>query len=346
MNILNIELGERSYPIFFGEMSEIVHDGKVLIVTNPKVGGIYLKYILERTKANEIYVCTIPDGEEYKNWQSIDLILESAFNHRLDRKSLMVALGGGVIGDMVGFASGIFQRGIDFIQIPTTLLAQVDSSVGGKTGINNAFGKNLIGLFHQPKCVHIDSRFLSSLPKRELSAGIAEMIKIAITFDKSFFEDLEHGDFENPDFLLAAIYRCVEIKAEVVALDETEQGIRAALNYGHTFGHAIEHESGYGRYLHGEAVGMGMVMANTLACKIGVMSETESERIKRLLERCNIPTQYYIRDAEQFYELFFLDKKSENSKIKFILPRGLGDVGFFSDIEKSKVIAVLETFCK
>lgn len=345
MKELHIELGERSYPIYLGAMGEIAPKGKALIVTNPKVGGLYLPYLMERLSAREVYVCTIPDGEAYKNLASIEMILESAFNHRLDRQSTMIALGGGVIGDMVGFAAGIFQRGIGFIQIPTTLLAQVDSSVGGKTGVNNAFGKNLIGLFHQPRSVYIDPRFLQTLDSREFGAGVAEMIKMAVIFDRGFFERLEREDLHEESFLLEAIERCVRLKASVVAQDEKERGLRAALNYGHTFGHAIEHESGYGRYLHGEAVGMGMVMANALAVELGLMKEDEAERIKRLLAHYKIPTRYSMDEVERFYELFFLDKKSENARIKFILPRGIGDFIFRDDVPKERVLRVLERFC-
>lgn len=345
MKKIEIELNERSYPIHLGTMECLEHAGAVLVVTNPKVGGLYLSYVLGRIRAREVFVCTIPDGEAYKTLESVEMILESAFNHRLDRKSLMIALGGGVIGDMVGFASGIFQRGIGFVQIPTTLLSQVDASVGGKTGVNNAFGKNLIGLFHQPKAVYIDPLFLKSLPPREFGAGVAEMVKMAVSFDREFFEELERGDLRDHSFLLKGIERCVKIKARVVAMDEREQGIRAALNYGHTFGHVIEHESGYGHYLHGEAVGMGMVMANTLACGLGLLKESEAERIEKLLARYGIPTRYAIGDVERFYDLFFLDKKSENQKIKFILPEGIGGVAFRDDLSKSMVLSVLEAFC-
>lgn len=344
--MIDVALGAASYPIHFGPLGAIAHRGKVLVVTNDTVAPLYLKHCLAHLSASEVHHCVIPDGEAHKTLATVETILDSAFTHRLDRKSLMVALGGGVVGDMVGFASGIFQRGIDFIQIPTTLLAQVDASVGGKCGVNNAFGKNLVGLFHQPKAVHIDPSFLATLPRRERAAGIAEMIKIAVTFDREFFFALEAGDLlEDSEFLLQSIIKCVEIKARVVASDEKEQGIRAALNYGHTFGHVIEHESGYGHYLHGEAVSMGMVMANELACALGLLSLTEAVRVEKLLARYGLPTRYRMQDSQRFYASFFLDKKSENSRVKFVLPQGIGGVVFRDDLSKEQLLSVLETFC-
>lgn len=333
-----------SYTIQFGALPKIEHNGKVLIVTNPKIAGLHLKELLEKISAKEVYCHMVQDGENYKNFQSIEGILEAAFNHRLDRKSLMVAFGGGVIGDMVGFASGIFMRGIPFIQVPTTLLAQVDSSVGGKTGINNHFGKNLIGLFHQPKAVYINPCFLDTLPKREFVAGMAEVIKMAVCFDKEFFDCLKNVDIRDSNALLSVIYRAVEIKAKVVLEDELELGIRAALNYGHTFGHIIEAQSGYGHYLHGEAVGIGMVMANALALKLGTITQQENDVILEMLEYFGIPIAYKIKDVMSFYNAFFLDKKSLNAKIKFILPKGIGNVCFRDDIPKEIVMEVLNKF--
>lgn len=245
---------------------------------------------------------------------------------------------------MTGFAASIYQRGIDFVQIPTTLLSQVDASVGGKTGINNKFGKNLIGAFHQPKAVLIDPSMLKTLPKREFGAGIAEIVKMAVTFNKEFFEWLEQNDLTNEDNIKIAIAKSVETKADVVSKDEKEHGIRAALNYGHTFGHVIENETNYDTYLHGEAVGIGMVMANKLAVKIGLMNEEEALRVKSLLEKYDIPTSYKIKDVEDFYEHFFLDKKSLDNKIKFILPKGLGDCVITDEVNKNDVIEVLKDF--
>ncbi|WP_104722542.1 3-dehydroquinate synthase [Helicobacter mesocricetorum] len=333
-----------NYPITFGALPNISHKGKVLIITNPKIAGLHLQFLLSKLQADEIYCLSLQDGEYYKNMQSIELILESAFNHRLDRNSLMIAFGGGVIGDMVGFASGIFMRGIDFIQIPTTFLAQVDSSVGGKTGINNQFGKNLIGVFHQPKAVYIDTQFLKTLPKREFNAGIAEIIKMAICFDKDFFTSLKTIKWEDSKNLLECVYRAVNIKAQVVKEDEKERGIRAALNYGHTFGHIIEAQSGYGHYLHGEAISIGMVMANTLALRLNLITQKQYEEILQILQQNNLPTTYAIKDISSFYQSFFLDKKSINNTLKFILPKGIGDFIFKEDVSKDLLIEILKEF--
>ncbi len=329
------------YTVYINELRDLKFDTKVAIITNPKVAGLHLATILSKLEANEVYVITVPDGESYKNQQSVDLILESLFNHRLDRKSLLIALGGGVIGDMTGYVASQFQRGIDFIQIPTTLLAQVDASVGGKTGINNAYGKNLIGAFHQPKAVYIESAFLETLPKREFAAGVAEIIKMAVTFDKEFFSWLQKADLHNESDLAQAVKKSVETKARVVALDEKEQGVRAVLNYGHTFAHVIENETGYTRYLHGEAVAIGIHMANTLAEKLGLLSHEESQAIKTLLQKYALPTSYNIQNTDAFYDGFFLDKKTYQSKIKFILPKGIGGYEMRDDIPKESVIEAL-----
>ena len=343
--IVNITLpNNTSYDITIDKLNDIHFDTKVVVVTNPTVSGFHLDYLKKYLSAKELSVVTIPDGEEYKNMSTIDMILNHCFEHRLDRKSLLVAFGGGVIGDMTGFAASIYQRGINFVQIPTTLLSQVDASVGGKTGINNKYGKNLIGAFHQPKAVLIDPSMLKTLPKREFGAGIAEIVKMAVTFNKDFFEWLEQNDLTSDDNIKIAIAKSVETKADVVSKDEKEHGIRAALNYGHTFGHVIENETNYDTYLHGEAVGIGMVMANKLAVKVGLMNEEEALRVKNLLEKYDIPTSYSIKDVEDFYEHFFLDKKSLDNKIKFILPKGLGDCVITDEVSKSDVIEVLKEF--
>ena len=335
---------DNSYEIFIDKLNEIYFDRKVVIVTNPTVSGFHFEYLKSKLSAKELSVCVIPDGEEYKNMQTIESILEHCFKHRLDRKSLLVAFGGGVIGDMTGFAASIYQRGIDFVQVPTTLLSQVDASVGGKTGINNKFGKNLIGSFHQPIAVYIDPSMLKTLPKREFGAGIAEIVKMAVTFNKDFFEWLESNDLNDEKNIQIAIAKSVETKANVVSQDEKELGIRAALNYGHTFGHVIENETNYNTYLHGEAVGIGMCMANALAVKVGLMSTDEEKRVKELLEKYDIPTTYKIKDVEDFYEHFFLDKKSSDNKIKFILPVGIGDCKITNEISKEDVIEILKGF--
>ena len=343
--IVKIELGNsNSYEIFIERLKDLYFDRKVVVVTNPTVSSFHLEYLKTKLSARELTICTIPDGEEYKNMQTLEMILDSCFEAKLDRKSLLVAFGGGVIGDMTGFAASIYQRGVDFIQIPTTLLSQVDASVGGKTGINNKYGKNLVGTFHQPKAVYIDSTFLKTLPKREFGAGIAEIIKMAVCFNKDFFEWLEKNDLNDEKNIDIAIQKSVQTKAWVVSQDEKEQGLRAALNYGHTFGHVIENLTNYKTYLHGEAVGIGMCMANALAVKLGIMSKENEQRVKKLLEKYDIPTSYKIENVEDFYEHFYLDKKSSNSKIKFIVPIEIGDCKITDEIKKEDVIEVLKEF--
>jgi len=344
VNISLTKVVDNSYSITIDSLPKIHFDTKVAIVTNPKVAGLHLAYLLSKISAKELYIITVPDGEEYKNQESVDLILESLFNHRFNRKSLLIAFGGGVIGDMTGYVSSIYQRGIDFVQVPTTLLSQVDASVGGKTGMNNSYGKNLIGAFHQPQAVYIDPYFLTTLPAREFGAGVAEVVKMAVTFNKEFFEFLESADLNNAEVLQEALKQAVQTKADVVAQDEKEHGIRAALNYGHTFGHVIENETKYKQYLHGEAVAIGMVMANETSVAMGLMSVDEAQRVQSLLEKYNLPTSYSIADTESFYETFFLDKKSSDSAITFILPVGLGDVKITDKCEKSLILSVLTQF--
>lgn len=333
-----------SYKIHIAALPPLTFDKKVAVVTNPTVSGLHLAHLLERLEAPTIEVVTLPDGEQYKNWESIETVLNALFEARFNRSSVLIAFGGGVIGDMTGFAASVFQRGIDFIQIPTTLLSQVDASVGGKTGINNAYGKNLIGAFHQPRAVYADPHFLSTLPKREFAAGVAEIVKMAVTFDAGFFSWLETADLHQDDVLAEAVARSVKTKANVVAQDEKERGLRAALNYGHTFGHVIENETRYTTYLHGETVAIGMVMANRLAVRLGMMHEEEAERVKRLLERFSLPVTYAISDSERFYETFFLDKKSGDNSITFILPKHLGGVEITDRIEKADIMAVLHAY--
>ncbi len=344
VNITLKQVVDNSYDITIDKLKPIHFDTKVAIVTNPKIAGLHLSYLLSKVTAKELYIITVPDGEEYKNQDSINMILESLFNHKFNRKSMLIAFGGGVIGDMTGFAASIYQRGISFTQIPTTLLSQVDASVGGKTGMNNSYGKNLIGAFHQPKAVLIDPYFLTTLAAREFGAGVAEIVKMAVTFNKDFFVFLETADLSNKDVLQDVIKQAVQTKASVVAQDEKENGIRAALNYGHTFGHVIENETKYKKYLHGEAVAIGMVLANDTAVKMGLMSEAEALKVKSLLNKYSLPTSYDIKDSSSFYETFFLDKKSSDSSITFILPVGIGGVKITDACEKSLVLSVLDTF--
>ncbi len=335
---------DNSYDITIDSLPKLHFDKKVAIVTNTTVSDLHLSFLKERLTAKELIVITLPDGEQYKNQDSIDTILNALFENKFNRKSMLVAFGGGVIGDMTGFAASIYQRGIDFIQIPTTLLSQVDASVGGKTGMNNKYGKNLVGAFHQPKAVYIDPYFLTTLPKREFGAGFAEIVKMAVTFNKEFFEFLQDADMRDEETLVEAITRAVKTKAEVVAKDEKEHGIRAALNYGHTFGHVIENETKYEKYLHGEAVAIGMVMANELACTMDLMSNEEAVAVKFLLEKYDLPVDYEIKDIDKFYEAFFLDKKSSDSKITFIIPKGIGDVVITDECSHELVMSVLEKF--
>ncbi|MRI58876.1 MAG: 3-dehydroquinate synthase [Epsilonproteobacteria bacterium] len=335
---------DRSYDIVIDSIEDIELGTKAVIVTNPKIAGLHLGYLLPRLRARELYIVTLPDGEDYKNEESLNYLLDRLFDHKIDRKSTLVAFGGGVIGDMTGFAAAIYQRGIDFIQIPTTLLSQVDASVGGKTGINNRFGKNLIGAFWQPRAVYIDPYFLTTLPKREFAAGVAEIIKMAVVFDREFFEWLKHNRLDDEANIKEAIKRSVELKAAVVAKDEREGGVRASLNYGHTFAHVIENETGYKRFLHGEAVAIGMVMANRLAVKKGLLSQEEAKEIEELLASYGLPTCYEVSDAQSFYEQFYLDKKTQSSKIKFVLPKGIGDFLITDQVERDEVLDVLREF--
>ncbi len=333
-----------TYNITIDALPELTFDTNVVVVTNPTVAGYHLDTLLSRISATQLHVVTIPDGEGYKTLETVENILGECFEYKLDRKSLLIAFGGGVIGDMTGFTASLYQRGIDFIQIPTTLLSQVDASVGGKTGVNNKYGKNLIGAFYQPKAVYIDPTFLETLPPREFAAGVAEVVKMAVMFDKDFFKYLQSADLTNVESIKEMIRRSVELKAWVVNQDEKEAGIRAVLNYGHTFGHVVENETNYTTYLHGEAVAIGMVMANALAVELGLLTEDEADLIKTVLEKSNLPTTYTIKDVDSFYEHFFLDKKSAKGSIKFILPHGIGGYKMVADIGEDIVKKVLQKF--
>lgn len=333
-----------TYDITIDSLPELTFDTSVVVVTNPTVSGYHLETFLSKIQANQLHIVTVPDGEEYKTLATVENILNECFEHKLDRKSLLIAFGGGVIGDMTGFTASLYQRGIDFVQIPTTLLSQVDASVGGKTGVNNAYGKNLIGAFYQPKAVYIDPIFLETLPPREFAAGIAEVVKMAVMFDKDFFDYLQKADLNDVETIKKMIAKSVSLKAWVVNQDEKEAGIRAVLNYGHTFGHVVENETGYKTYLHGEAVAIGMVMANALAQELGLFTQEESDAVKALLDSSNLPTEYVIKDVDAFYEHFFLDKKSAKGSIKFILPNGLGNYKMVTDIGEATVKKVLKRF--
>jgi len=337
---VKVKTPNKTYDIIIDKLPEIKIDSKVAVITNPKVAGLHINYLTNKLKAKELHIITLPDGEEYKNFESVNYALDRLFDAKFDRNSTLIAFGGGVIGDMTGFIASIFLRGIKFIQIPTTLLSMVDSSVGGKTGINNKYGKNLIGSFYQPEAVYIDTYFLKTLEKREFAAGMAEIIKMAVMFDKEFFENIKNNKLS----LEEMIKRSVELKAEVVNQDEKEKGIRSVLNYGHTFGHVIENLTNYKTYLHGEAVAIGMVMANRLSNKLGFLSEKEEKEIKEVLEKNNLPTSFKIKDIDEFYNHFFLDKKTMNNEIKFIIPESIGKYKIVKNIDKKTIKEVLKEF--
>ncbi|HEC1759385.1 TPA: 3-dehydroquinate synthase [Campylobacter lari] len=340
-----------SYNVYINELEKLNFDTKVVILTNELVAKLHLDTLLKKIQVKELFVIKIKDGEEYKNLQTIEYILDQMCTYKLDRKSLLISFGGGVISDMGGFVASIYQRGVEFINIPTTLLACVDASVGGKTGVNNKFGKNLIGTFYQPKAVYCESEFLKTLPSRELAAGMAEFIKMAVVFDEailSFLENLDEDKFLNAkldDITLAQIIqKSIELKANVVSQDEKESGLRMLLNYGHTFAHVIENQTGYKKYLHGEAVAIGMNMANILALNLGLLSEQECQRVQNLLMKFKLPISYKIPNTQEFYNAFFLDKKTHFQKINFILACGLGKACIKNDISKEDILRTLEVF--
>ena len=334
---LTVELGRRSYPILIGD--GVLSDGAllarhvpardVLIVSNTTVAPLYLD-ALERALSPRRPVATLlPDGESYKTLDTVARILDVLVANRFGRDCVVVALGGGVVGDMAGFAASVYQRGVAFVQVPTTLLAQVDSAVGGKTGVNHPGGKNLIGAFHQPTAVLADTDTLATLAPRELRAGLAEVIKYGLIRDAGFFAWLEAqtdallaGD---RDALAHVILRSCQIKAEIVGRDEFEHGERALLNFGHTFGHAIEAATGYGRWLHGEAVAAGMVMAARMSCESGLIDAATLARISALIERMGLPTRVEGVSAEAMLEGMRMDKKVLEGQIRLVLLRGIGE---------------------
>ncbi|MYM95289.1 bifunctional shikimate kinase/3-dehydroquinate synthase AroKB [Duganella vulcania] len=336
--LLNVELGERSYPISIGPallqdsalLARHVHGDKVAIVTNTTIAPLYLERVEAglRQAGKQVTSIVLPDGEEYKNWSSLMQIFDALLAAKADRKTTLIALGGGVIGDLTGYAAASYMRGVDFIQVPTTLLSQVDSSVGGKTGINHPLGKNMIGAFHQPRAVIADTATLETLPARELSAGLAEVIKHGAIIDAAFFDWIEAniGKLMARDkgALAYAIARSCEIKADVVRQDEREGGLRAILNFGHTFGHAIENGLGYGEWLHGEAVGCGMVMAADLSHRMGLVDAATVARMRALVAAAGLPVKAPDLGVARWLELMEVDKKNEGGAIKFILIKPLG----------------------
>ncbi|MFT5642795.1 MAG: shikimate kinase/3-dehydroquinate synthase [Janthinobacterium sp.] len=335
---LTVELGERSYPIAIGPalladgelLARHVGGNKVAIVTNTTVAALYLAPLQQSLadSGKEVITIVLPDGEQYKDWSRLMQIFDTLLAHKCDRKTTLVALGGGVIGDLTGYAAASYMRGIGFVQLPTTLLAQVDSSVGGKTGINHPLGKNMIGAFYQPRIVIADTATLESLPARELSAGLAEVIKYGAIIDAVFFDWIEANIGKlmarDKSALAYAVARSCEIKADIVRQDEREGGLRAILNFGHTFGHAIEAGLGYGKWLHGEAVGCGMVMAADLSARMGLIDAAIVARIRALVAAAGLPVQAPDLGLERWIELMEVDKKNEGGAIKFILLKALG----------------------
>ena len=355
---ISTKSGQYSYPIYIGSNILSKHNlilphleqKKVAIVTNTTVAPLYLKNLISTLEENEIISIPIiiPDGEKYKNWQTLNQIFDTLLANQCERNTTIIALGGGVIGDLAGFAAATYMRGVPFIQIPTTLLAQVDSSIGGKTGINHDLGKNLIGAFYQPRMILADSKTLDTLPKREFISGIAEIIKYGLIRDHVFFEWLE----KNMARLLArehkildeAIERSCRNKVEVVAADEREHGIRAILNLGHTFGHAIENAMGYGTWLHGEAVAAGTVLAAKLSERMNLIENTEIERINKIFLQAGLPTIVPGLDTEKYLNLMGRDKKVEKGNIRFVLLKSIGNATVCSDVPTKILTETLDEY--
>ena len=361
MITLNVDLGERSYPIFIGQdllndkslISPYISGKQIVIVTNETIAPLYLDKVLTLFSDYQCETVILPDGEVYKTYNGILPIIDRLMEKKFDRRVTLIALGGGVIGDMTGYAAAIYRRGVNFIQIPTTLLAQVDSSVGGKTGVNHPLGKNMIGAFHQPKCVLADTSTLNTLDDRQLSAGLAEVIKYALINSSSFFKWLGSNmsalNDREPAALAYAIEFSCQDKADVVAADEREEGQRALLNLGHTFGHAIETGLGYGNCLHGEAVAIGMVMAVDLSVRHGWIETTVQQQIITLIEQANLPTQvpvvHGVRiSAQKFMELMAGDKKVLDGQLHLVLMDALGSSFITADFDTEKLHQTLQAF--
>ncbi|PSJ80979.1 3-dehydroquinate synthase [Neisseria iguanae] len=339
MHTLNVRTPSHQYPIFIGrdllaqadELLQPYLDKKAAIITNETIAPLYLATF--QTALDKLCIpyfsIILPDGEKYKNWQTLNLIFDGLMQNRAERKTTLIALGGGVIGDMVGFAAATYQRGAPFIQVPTTLLSQVDSSVGGKTAINHLLGKNMIGAFYQPQAVLADLSTLQTLPQRELSAGMSEVVKYGVLGDAGFFAWLEQNMSDlmaqNPEKLGQAVYHCCKMKADIVAQDETEQGIRAWLNLGHTFGHAIEAAMGYGVWLHGEAVAAGTVLAARLSEQLGKTTAADTQRIAALLEAAKLPSSPPKLGFNKWIEHMSHDKKVSSGVMRFIGLNRLGE---------------------
>jgi 3-dehydroquinate synthase len=349
MESIGVELGSRSYPIRIGTdligRAELYRPylggGSAAIVTNDVVAPLYLSKVRQALKGTRLTEIVVPDGEKTKSWPVLETVFDALLAAHCGRDTLLVALGGGVVGDLAGFAAAVYQRGMPFLQVPTTLLAQVDSSVGGKTAINHARGKNMIGAFHQPLAVISDVTTLDTLPDRELRAGLAEVIKHALVLDLAFVDWLE----KNVEKVLArdraaltyAVKRCCELKAGIVAADEREAGVRALLNFGHTFGHAIEAGAGYGSWLHGEAIAAGMVMAAQLSRNLGLIGDPEVARVSGLIGRAGLPNRGPALAPQKLMELMAGDKKAAQGKLRFVVLEALGRAVLRGGVEDERV---------
>lgn len=354
MQTLHVELGERTYPIYIGSdllrhtdlLAAHIAGRQVAIVTNETIAPLYLPALQQALAGYSVTSVVLPDGEAFKTWETLQLVFDGLLGARHDRRTTIVALGGGVIGDMAGFAAACYQRGVNFIQVPTTLLSQVDSSVGGKTGINHPLGKNMVGAFYQPQAVLIDTATLATLPARELSAGLAEVIKYGLICDEPFLSWLEEHMTAlrglDQEALTAAIARSCAAKAQVVAADERESGVRATLNLGHTFGHAIETHQGYGAWLHGEAVAAGTVMALDMSERLGWISAAERDRGVRLFMAAGLPVVPPLEmTPEDFMEHMAVDKKVLDGQLRLVLLRGLGGAVVTADFAPEVLNATL-----
>ena len=357
MQTIQVDLGATRYPIAIGPgllsdnrwLAGNVPGEALLVVTNTTIAPLYLQRLCTGLGDREVHSCILPDGEQFKTLQTAGIVLDALVAHRLHRDATVVALGGGVVGDIAGFAAACYQRGIALVQVPTTLLAQVDSSVGGKTGVNHPGGKNLIGAFHQPAAVVADVETLATLPDRELRAGLAEVIKYGLIWDPQLFDWLEtHVTAilaRDPESLQLAIARSCEIKAMVVAADEREQNLRAILNFGHTFGHAIEAATGYAQYLHGEAVALGMLMACDLSVRLGMIDAEVTSRLQALLRAAGLPTEAPRIGAATALDLMQMDKKVLAGSIRLVLLERLGKAAIVSRYSQAELDAVLTRYC-
>jgi 3-dehydroquinate synthase len=355
MKTLKLDLGDRSYPIHIGRgllgradlLAPLIRGKSVAIVTNETVAPLYLRRVREALSNLTTLDVILPDGEEFKTLETLNRVFDALLRARCDRRTTIIALGGGVVGDMAGFAAAVYQRGVPFLQTPTTLLAMVDSSVGGKTGVNHPLGKNMIGAFHQPRGVIIDTDTLATLPDRELSAGLAEVIKYGLIRDRSFFDWLE-GNIDallarDPQALEFAIHRSCQNKADVVAADEREAGVRAILNLGHTFGHAIETGMGYGSWLHGEAIAAGLVLAADLSCRLGWLSAADVSRVEQLVRRARLPVRAPATlTNERFLELMAVDKKVQDGRLRLVLLKSIGEALVTDEFPREQLAATLE----